>query len=195
LDNVDVYIYRNVQTDRHFSPADFAWVPPKGAVDGSKIKSHGSKPLQAGEIAPEFELPLTNGKHISLREALKGKKGLLVNFWFINCGYCLLEMPEFVELYRNAKDLEIIAINDTDTPDEIQRFVQKPNYQFPVAMDEGALVAEAYKVKDLGRPITYLILPDRTVAYVQVGYDTEKKLTKLNEELAKLGIIHETLNK
>lgn len=195
LDNVDVFIYRNVQTDRHFSPADFAWVPPKGAVDGSKINSHGPKPLQAGEITPEFELPLTSGKHISLREALKGKKGLLVNFWFINCGYCLLEMPELADLYRIAKDLEIIAINDTDTPDEIQKFLRKPNYQFPVAIDEGALVAGAYKLKDYGRPITYLILPDRTVAYVQVGYDTEKKLTKLKNELVKLGIIHETPHK
>lgn len=189
LDNVDVYIYRNVQTDRHFSPADFAWIPPKGAVDGRTIKTNGPKPLQAGEIAPEFELLLTNGKRISLREALNGKKGLLVNFWFINCGYCLLEMPQFVELYRNAKDLEIIAINDTDTPDEIRRFVQKPNYPFPVAIDEGALVAQSYKLMNYGRPITYLILPDRTVAYVQVGYDTENKLRELEKELAKLGII------
>jgi peroxiredoxin/outer membrane lipoprotein-sorting protein len=195
LDNVDVSIYRNVQIDRHFTPADFAWRPPKGAIDDSKIKSDGPKPLQAGDVAPEFELPLTNGKHISLRKALKGKKGLLVNFWFINCGYCLLEMPQLADLYRNAKDLEIIAINDTDTLDEIRKFVQKPNYQFPVAIDEGALVAEAYKLKGWGRPITFLILPDGTVAYVQVGYDTENKLAKLEEELVKLGIIHETPHK
>jgi len=190
VDNVDVYIYQNVRTDRYFTPADFAWFPPKGAVDGTKIKSDAPKPLQAGEIAPEFELPLLNGKHIRLREALQGKKGLLVNFWFINCGYCLLEMPELADLYRNSKDLEIIAINDTDTPDEIRKFLWKPNYQFPIAIDEGAQVAGAYKLKNYGRPITYLILPDRTVAYVQVGYDTDKKLKKLKEELVKLGIIH-----
>jgi len=189
LDNVDVYIYRNVRTDRHFTPADFSWVPPKGAIDGRKIKSHSAKPLQAGEMAPEFELPLTNGNLISLREALKGKKALLVNFWFINCGYCLLEMPELDNLYRKAKDLEIIAINDTDTAEEIRKFMQKPQYQFLVAIDEGAHVAEAYKLKDFGRPITYLILPDRTISYVQVGYDSKNKLANLEKELVKLGII------
>jgi len=195
LDDVTVFVYRNVKIDRHFVPADFAWAPPKGAVDGTKTKTDGPKPLQAGDVAPEFELPLTNGKHISLGEALKGKKALLVNFWFINCGYCLMEMPELDNLYRNAKDLEIIAINDTDTPDEIQRFVQKPNYPFPIAIDEGALVADAYKLKGWGRPITFLILPDRTIAYVQIGYDTENKLAKLEEELIKLGIIQKTPNK
>lgn len=188
LDTVDVSIYRNVRTDRQSGLADFAWTPPRGAVDATKIKRDGSKLLQVGDVAPDFELPLTNGKQISLRAALKGKKGLLVNFWFINCGYCLLEMPEFEKLYRSTKDLELIAINDTDTADEVRKFVKQPGYEFPVAIDEGAQVAEAYKVKDWGHPITYLIRPDRAVAYVQVGFDTEKKLAKLDEELAKLGI-------
>ena len=195
LDDVFVYVYRNVQIDRHFSQADFAWAPPKGVVDITKNTTDGPKPPQVSEIAPDFNLPLINGKYIGLSDALKGKKALLINFWFIHCGYCLMEMHEFVDLYQSVKDLEIIAINDIDTPDEIQRFVQKPNYPFPIAIDEGALVAEAYKLKGWGRPITFLILPDRTIAYVQIGYDTENKLAKLEEELIKLGIIQKTPNK
>lgn len=190
VDDIIVFVYRNVKTDQHFAPADFAWAPPKGAVDGTKIETDSPKILQAGDVAPEFELLLTNGKHISLGEALKGKKALLVNFWFINCGYCLMEMPELDNLYRNTKDLEIIAINDTDTPDEVGKFLLKPNYPYPIAMDEGGEVSAAYKLKNYGRPITYLIRPDRTVAYVQIGYDTENKLATLKEELVKLGIIH-----
>ena len=189
VDDVTVFVYRNVKIDRHFVPADFAWAPPKGVVDGTKIKTDSPKPLQVGEIAPDFNLPLINGKYIGLSDALKGKKALLINFWFIYCGYCLLEMPELVALYRASKDLEIIAINDTDSSEEVRKFLIKPAYPFPVAMDEGGRVSSAYKLKDYGRPITYLIRPDRTVAYVQIGYDTENKLTKLKEELAKLGII------
>ena len=195
LDDVTVYVYRNVQIDRHFTPADFAWLPPKGVIDDTKIKSDGPKPLQAGEVAPDFNLPLINGKYISLGDALRGKKALLINFWFIHCGYCLMEMPELAALYRGSKELEIIAVNDADTPGEIQRFVQKPNYPFPIAIDEGGLVAEAYRVKGWGHPFTYLILPDRTVAYVQQGYDNENKLTKLKGELSKLGVIQKTLDK
>ncbi len=188
LDDTDVYVYRNVRTDRPFVPADFAWTPPKGSIDGRKIKRDGPKLLQMGDAAPDFVLPLTNGKSLTLGEALKGKKALLVNFWFIGCGYCHLEMPEIADLYRTANDLQVVAINDADTTDEVRKFVQKPNYQFPVAIDEGGKTAEAYKVKDKGHPITYLIRPDRTIGYVQVGYDTERKLAKLEEDLAKLGI-------
>ena len=195
LDNTDVYVYRNVRTDRDFVPADFAWTPPKGSIDGRKINRDGPKLLQVGDVAPDFALPLTNGKWLTLNEALKGKKGLLLNFWFVNCGYCLLEMPEIADLYRTANDLQVVAINDTDTTDEVRRFVQKPNYQFPVAIDEGAKTAEVFKVKDKGHPITYLIRPDRTIAYVQVGYDTERKLAKLEEELAKLGISRQIMRK
>ena len=192
VNTVDVTVYSNVRTDRQLSAADFAWTPPKGAVDGRTVKRDGPKLLQAGETAPDFELPLTNGARITLSEALTGKRGLLLNFWFINCGYCLLELPEFADLYRHAGGLELVAVNDEDAPAEIQEFVKRPNYPFPVAIDVGARVAAAYRVKDQGHPITYVIRPDRTIAYVQVGYDTDKKLAKLEEELAKLGIARRT---
>jgi peroxiredoxin len=195
LDAVDVYIYRNIRIDRNFVPADFAWTPPKGSIDSRKINRDEPKILQVGDVAPDFVLSLTNGKRLTLGEALKGKKALLVTFWFIGCGYCHLEMPEIADLYRTANDLQVVAINDADTTDEVRRFVQKPNYQFPVAIDEGAKTAEAYKVKDKGHPISYLIKPDRTVGYVQVGYDTERKLAKLEEELSKFGIRRQTMSK
>ena len=195
LDDVLVYIYENVRTDRNFAPADFAWTPPKSSIDGRTIKKDGPKLLQAGDIAPDFVLSLASGKSLTLGQALRGKKALLVNFWFIGCGYCHLEMPEIADLYRTANDLQVVAINDADTTDEVRRFIQKPNYQFPVAIDEGAKTAEAYRVKDKGHPISYLIRPNRTVAYVQVGYDTEKRLAKLEEELAKLGIRRQTMRK
>jgi peroxiredoxin len=194
MDDVYVYVYRNIQTDRDFVPADFAWTPPKASIDGRKINRDGPKLLQAGDVAPDFVLPLTNGKSLTMGEILKEKKALLVNFWFINCGYCQLELPEIAELYRTDNDLEVVAINDTDTMDQVRRFAQKTNYQFPIAIDEGAKIAEAYRVKDKGHPITYLIRPDRTVGYVQVGYDTERKLEKLEEELAKLGIRRQTMH-
>jgi len=46
-----------------------------------------------------------------------------------------------------------------------------------------------HKLKNFGRPITYLILPNGKIAYVQVGYDIENNLSNLKKELIKLGII------
>ncbi len=99
----------------------------------------------------------------------------------------MAEMPELAALYRDAEGLELIAVNDEDTADQIRKFVEAQKYPFLVAMDE-ARVAETYKVKGEGHPITYLIRPDRSIAYVQIGYDTEKKLAQLEQELARLGI-------
>ncbi|MDD8027791.1 MAG: redoxin domain-containing protein [Acidobacteriota bacterium] len=188
VDDVTISVYRNVRADDRFTAADFAWAPPKGAADRTKKKSSAPQPLRAGEKAPDFDLPLADGRRIRLGEALKGKKGLLVNFWFINCGFCQAEMPELADLHRRAKDMEIIAVNDFDKIEDIRKFLLKPRFPFPVAVDEGGRTAAAFRVKDWGRPITFLIKPDRTVAYVQIGYDTEKKLEKLKAELAALGI-------
>jgi len=186
LDKVDVFVYKNVRTDVRFTPADFSWAPPKGAPDKSKVTA--PNPLQAGEKAPDFVLPLVDGRRISLSEALKGQKGVIVNFWFINCGFCQAEMPELAALYRRVKGLEIIAVNDADKLDEIRKFLAKPRYPFLIATDEGGQTAAAFKVKDWGRPITFLIKPDGIISYLQIGYDFEKKLEALENEVAKLGI-------
>jgi hypothetical protein len=38
--------------------------------------------LKVGDPAPEFALNMPDGKTMSLKEALKGQKALLLNFWF-----------------------------------------------------------------------------------------------------------------
>ena len=35
-----------------------------------------------GKAAPDFNLPLSRGGRLSLGDALKGKKAVLLNFWF-----------------------------------------------------------------------------------------------------------------
>lgn len=174
------FVYGNVRVDRHYSPADFSWTPPRGAVDLEKAPVHGPQPLQAGQTAPDFELPLVRGGSIRLRDALVGRKGALVNFWFIGCGGCEKEMPEIAALARDRKDLLVITVNPSDRAADIAEYLGKMDFHFPVAIDKDARITKAFGVN--GYPTTFLLRPDLTVAFVQVGY--EKESARLKKKLA-----------
>jgi peroxiredoxin/outer membrane lipoprotein-sorting protein len=182
-------IYRNVRTDQKLTPKDFAWSPPKGARDSRTIRREGPKPLAAGETAPSVSLKLASGRTVGLKDLAKGKKAVLVNFWFINCGYCLMELPELVALHKELKDqgLELLTVNDEDALDDVLGFLKRSGYAFPVAMDGDKSVAKAFRVESWGRPITFLLDSDGKVSHSQVGYDTTKKLTDLRAALEKMG--------
>jgi outer membrane lipoprotein-sorting protein len=74
-------LLKNVRVNQPLPDAVFAFRPPRTAtlVDRSSPDA-GLLPL--GKTAPDFTLPTPSGGEIALREALKGKKALLVNFWF-----------------------------------------------------------------------------------------------------------------
>ena len=62
--------------------SEFAYEPPKEA----KLYEPPKRPelLAVGTTAPEFDLPTPQGGKLSLADARKGKKAVLINFWFVN---------------------------------------------------------------------------------------------------------------
>lgn len=175
------FVYRNVVTDRSFSPADFAWTPTQDAVDLANMPARGPQPLQAGQTAPDFELPLASGGRIRLSEAIRGQQGALVSFWYIGCGWCGKEMPEIVKLIRDRPDLLVVTVNPSDRAEDTLEYMGKMGLSLPMALDEGARVTKAFRVN--GYPTTFLLRPDLTVAFVQVGYEKDSvRLKKMLTE-------------
>jgi len=184
--------YRDVRFDRKFTAADFVFSPPEDAVNQDK-NPRKLELLSPGEAAPKFDMPNPKGGRLSLDSLLKGKKGLVVNFWFINCGYCLMEFPHLDAMYRKlrAKGLEVVAINDVDAAPEIRKFLAaaKPPLSFPVGVDTQQAAAKAYKVAGQGHPITYVIDASGKIVHTQVGFDTKKGLADLERVVSeKLGV-------
>jgi outer membrane lipoprotein-sorting protein len=70
----------NVKTDTPLPTASFAYTPPKSAQFVADTDQ--SSLLAVGTQAPKFSLPTPTGSTITLAELLKGKKAVLVNFWF-----------------------------------------------------------------------------------------------------------------
>jgi peroxiredoxin len=84
-----------------------------------------------GNLAPEFELASLSGQNVKL-SSYRGK-AVLLNFWATWCAPCKIEMPWFVDLYKQyqPQGLEIVGVAMDDSgKDEIERFAKemKVNY-------------------------------------------------------------------
>ena len=76
----------NVQMNSELADAAFIYPPPAVAKARSfpTLDDLNNKLLPVGSAAPRFALSTPAGSKISLADALKGKKAVLVNFWFYN---------------------------------------------------------------------------------------------------------------
>lgn len=71
----------NIVLNAAIAPTVFAWKAPEGQKLFEQ-PDYSSKLVPVGQPAPDWTLPGPNGETVSLSDALKGKKALLVNFWF-----------------------------------------------------------------------------------------------------------------
>lgn len=100
-----------------------------------------------------FDLKNMHGESINL-ESLKGKV-VLINFWFIKCPPCIMEIPDLNELkaeYKN-QDVEFIAIT-FDSQKQVSQFLEKTNFDFDIIPDAQKLI-EAYGIQ--GFPTSVVI--------------------------------------
>ena len=134
-----------------------------------------------GKQALPFSVTDINGKNYSL-ESLKGKV-IVINFWFVECKPCVMEMPELnklVEKYEN-KDVVFLglAINQKD---KIEQFLKKTTYKYntvPAAND----VIDTYGVTSF--PMHIVIDKNSNVIFAANGLgpttidDLDKKIGSL----------------
>ena len=168
---------------RHGKIADasFRFVPKSGqaAISGTD----GMLPL--GTAAPAFSLHTPEGKSVTLDQQLRGKKAVLVNFWYYNCAPCRVEFPEFESLYKQFADqgFGIVAINKGDTATVTLKYVESAGLTFPVVLggDIGkGSVFERYKVTETF-PGSYLLNEQGKIVYRTTGADIEGLKRALGE--------------
>jgi peroxiredoxin len=127
--------------------------------------------LRLGTTAPDFKLPDTDGKTVSL-SAFKDKSALLV--WFIcnHCPYVKHIRTGLVELARDyrSRSVAVVAINSNDvanypddSPAKMKEEVRFAGYTFPYLYDESQAVAKAYRAACT--PDIYLFDQNRKLVY------------------------------
>lgn len=77
-------VLKNIKMNAPLTDAVFAYVPPKGTTlyVQPAMDDYSKKLLPLGSVAPTFALSAPTGGKVELADVLKGKKAVLVNFWF-----------------------------------------------------------------------------------------------------------------
>jgi len=129
----------------------------------------GSLPVAAriGDPAPAFTLTDLNGHRLSLGD-LHGRP-VIVNFWASWCGPCIEEMPLLKQASAEhaSGGLAIVGIVFQDRAEAARAFAARIGANWPVAVDPGSAVANAYGVD--APPASFFINRSGVVAGRQIG--------------------------
>jgi peroxiredoxin len=127
--------------------------------------------LPLGTAAPDFTLPDTDGKTVSLAD-FKDKTALLVLFICNHCPYVKHLRAGLAQLARDyrPRGVAIIGINSNDvtnypedSPARMKEEAKSAGYLFPYLYDESQAVAKAYRAACT--PDLYLFSQNRKLVY------------------------------
>ncbi len=139
--------------------------------------------VQAGNAAPAFTLPGTNGKSYSLAETLK-KGPVVAAFFKISCPVCQFTFPFLERLYETYGDSNVTfwGISQDDAANT-KEFCAEYGVKFPVLIDgDGYPASNQYSLTNV--PTIFLIAADGKVSVSSVGF-SKADLEKIATEVAR----------
>lgn len=145
--------------------------------------------VRLGEVAPDFEMELTDGQKMKLSD-LRGKV-VMLQFTASWCGVCRKEMP-FIEkdIWQKHKDNAQFALYgiDRDEPLEtVKAFAEKTGVTYPLGLDPGADIFAKYADRKAGITRNVLIDKEGKIVMLTRLYNEEEFASlckKIDEMLA-----------
>ena len=109
-----------------------------------------------GTSVANFKLNDKDGKPLSVKEIVAGKKYILIDFWASWCAPCRKEIPNLKTAYANyaEKGFEVLSISIDKDEKAWQKALTQENMQWPNLHDDDK-VSKAFNVKTI--PATYLV--------------------------------------
>jgi peroxiredoxin len=157
--------------------------------------------VEIGSPAPDFKLTALDGKTVSLSDAAKTHKAVVVMFIATKCPYSNAyndRMRDIAAAYEKQGVLFVgINSNKTEPEDETRAHAKQHGFAFPVAKDPANKVADLYDAKHT--PEVFIVSPDGRLRYhgrIDENYEEPTKVTSpdlknaLDELLAGKPIAH-----
>ncbi|MBM3142832.1 MAG: TlpA family protein disulfide reductase [Chloroflexi bacterium] len=154
------------------------------APDVPEITEVGAKAgSEIGKIAPDFTLQTLDGKSVALSD-FRGKMVMLV-FWVMECKECIRELPHIQAFFdRKISDsLVVLTVNVANSMTDVEEFVSKNKYTFPVLLDLDAEVCIKYRH---GAPTTFFIDANGTI--LEIRDETFQSQDEIESILQSLGV-------
>ena len=124
---------------------------------------------KVGDQCPSFTVQMLDGEVISI-DSLRGKT-VLINFWATWCPPCNQEMTrvekEIVERFAD-EEFVFLPISRGEKPEVVSTWRTKKGYKFDTGLDIATEIFPLFA--KTGIPRNYLIGPDGTIVYYEVGY-------------------------
>jgi peroxiredoxin Q/BCP len=150
--------------------------------------------VNAGDKAPDFSLPGTDGKTYSLA-ALKGQEVVLAWYPKAFTSGCTTECRQFRDSGEAIKKFNVAYfMASVDTPEINKKFNEQEQANFPMLSDPARTVAMAYGVvttpTGLAKRWTFYIGPDGKIQFVDrdVNSHIQTAGADLAAKLAELGV-------
>jgi peroxiredoxin len=161
--------------------ADFNWTPPANAALIKPIQQAADGDIESpaaglvGKPAPPFTLTDMKGQQVKLAD----QKGhvVVLDFWATWCAPCVRELPLLDQISQqlSGQGLVLLAINQGEEKDVVQKFLDKEKLSLHVLLDEKGTINEQYLAEAI--PETLVIDKKGIVSYVAgFGLDSEQKL-------------------
>lgn len=145
--------------------------------------------VKVGDVAPDFEMELTDGQRIKL-SSLRGKV-VMLQFTASWCGICRKEMP-FIEKdiwlkYKNNPSFALMGVDRDEPLETVIAFGKKVGVTYPLGLDPNADIFAKYADRQAG--ITRNVLIDREGKIVMLtrlfNMDEFENLCKTIDEMLK----------
>ncbi|MCX8492065.1 MAG: TlpA disulfide reductase family protein [Cyclobacteriaceae bacterium] len=154
-------------------------------LEKEKMQNPGqnNKSELIGKEAFPFSVTDISGNKYSL-EKLKGKV-IVINFWFVECKPCVMEIPELNDLVEKYKGKEVVFLGfATNDKSKIESFLKTKTYKYNI-IAESKEVAGLFKVNSY--PTNLIIDTNSIISYyiTGLGPTTVKDLDKQIESLMK----------
>ncbi len=137
--------------------------------------------LEKGAAAPAFTVRGLEGQHLEL--ALMRGKVVVLNFWFIACPPCRVEMPQLNRLVDGfaGKDVVFIAFS-SDSSQELRQFLSEAKFKYAI-VPNSTKVALKYGIR--GAPTHVVIDKEGKVHWIGYGAleDPVGELGKIIQEV------------